>query len=97
MCRCRRRAWSIKGLTSCGRDRLTAHPRRIDQHGDVPLEVVHRQDPALRVARAQLVEFLLAVIGDDSMGRLAESFLVTGVGTIPRHETGTRRIRGRLA
>jgi hypothetical protein len=31
------------------------------------------------------------------MGRLAESFLVTGVGTIPRHETGTRRIRGRRA
>ena len=70
MCRCRRRAWSIKGLTS---------------------------DPALRVPRVQLVEFLLAVIGNDSMGRLAESFLVTGVGTIPRHETGTRRIRGRRA
>jgi hypothetical protein len=77
--------------------RLTAHPRRIDQHGDIPLEVFHRQDPALRVPRVQLVEFLLAVIGNDSMGRLAESFLVTGVGTIPRHETGTRRIRGRRA
>ena len=71
--------------------RLTAHPRRIDQHGDVPLEVFHRQDLALRVPRAQLVEFLLAVIGNDSMGRLAESFLVTGVGTILRHETARTR------